>query len=307
MYKHGLIAFASVLFGFALPIIAGERPPGAPLRLTPSEVVLSVDQDALDRQYQALSAMPSVNVTYSDLGLIRVIEGNTGIVLSNQARGFKKGDSATEVLDKLRDVLLASGAETLTVRLNTASRADSCDQLDQSIRGIPVIHGVSHRWEATRIVRSRGHISCRITICLNQSQSSTITLATTMLETQGVAKPGTVTVSETPTLGYHAIFPNSTRARLVWAVTAFYISPDTGERSDGIFWIDAVDGEYVGTEPYSVAALNRTAYSANGGAPLEWFPRQPHLLVREGYSWTSSDQIAIAYNMSASVYGRGGV
>jgi hypothetical protein len=99
------------------------------------------------------------------------------------------------------------------------------------------------------------------------SSANAIALAIEMLEKQGVAKSGTVEVSNAPTLAYHGIFPNTTRARLVWVVIARYLAADAGQPSDGFYWIDAIDGDYIGMEPYSVAALNRTVYTANNAAP----------------------------------------
>jgi hypothetical protein len=308
MYKHGMNTVASVFLGLALPVVAGERQLGPPVRLTPSEVVVSVDQDALDRQYQALSSMPSVKASYSNLGLISLIEGHTGIVLSNQMRASKRGDAGAEVLDKFRDLLLARGEETLVVRLNTASPTRArVVKLDQSIRGIPVLHGVVSVTidEATGIVRSMGAYFLPDHGLPRQpklSSAKATALVTEMLETQGIAKPGTVEASNAPTLAYHGIFPNSKRARLVWAVTAHYVSVDTGDSSDGIYWIDAIDGEYVGTEPSSVAALNRTVYTANNQAASESsFPDGLIKLFDEGGS--SSDQLAMnAYNNADKAY-----
>jgi hypothetical protein len=252
--------------GLAQALTPCEPSPGPPVRLTPSEVVLSVDEAALDRQYRALSAMPSIKVTYSSLGLIRLIEGDTGIVLSNQAHALREGESGAEVLDKFRDVLLANGEETLTVRLNMSRVV----KLDQSISGIPVLHGgVSITIdEPTGVVRSMGAFFLPDHGLPREpklSSARATALATEMLEREGIAKPGTVEVSSAPTLAYHGIFPNTTRAGLVWAVTAFYFSADTGDPSDGIYWFDAINGEYVGMEPNSVAALNRTVSTANDG------------------------------------------
>lgn len=210
--------------------------------------------------------MPSVKVTYSNLGLVRHVEGDTGIALGNYGRALQQGNSGAEVLEKFGDVLLASGEETLTVRLNMFRVV----KLDQSIHGIPVLHGgVSLTIdEGTGIVRSIGAYFLPDHGLPREpklSSAEATSVAIEMLEKQGIAKPGTVEVSTAPTMAYHGIFPTSTRGRLVWAVAAFYAAANTGDPSGGIYWIDAIDGEYVGMEPSSVSALNRPVSTANDG------------------------------------------
>jgi hypothetical protein len=74
------------------------------------------DLAAREAQFQAISAMPQVDVEYGSVGRIRSIEGHTGIYLPGIAR-LKQGENATELLQRLRGLLMASGSESLLCSL----------------------------------------------------------------------------------------------------------------------------------------------------------------------------------------------
>jgi hypothetical protein len=273
---------------------AAEREAGPPIVRNVSEVALPVDAETLDRQYRALSSMPSVKVAYSALGPVRSVEGATGIVLSSRARNLKAGDDAPEVLQKFKDVLLATGGETLKVRgiqMSATGRHRYIDT-DQFIGGIPVLHGnVSLRFEeGSGLVDSLGANFLPDRGLPRQpkiSEADAAKRVAQLLVDSGEAKPGSVQTSP-PTLAYYGTHPGSTRGRLVWAVPASY-----GAR-DGMFWIDAVDGEYVGRDALSREALQ--VYTASHAAPpAGGFPSGLTLLFN--HPGSSTDQLAMkAYN-----------
>jgi hypothetical protein len=121
---------------------ADPPPPGRPRLLQPSEVSVPVDADALQRQYMALLSMPAVTVRYDKRGPVGSLVGSTGITFSAADKALSVGNVANRISEKLADILLAAGGETLTVRLHTSGRGSSKTlRLDQSINGVPVVNG----------------------------------------------------------------------------------------------------------------------------------------------------------------------
>jgi hypothetical protein len=82
---------AAGMVGLPAPASAAGTQPGPPVLRTASDVGLPVDAETLERQYRALSSMPSVEVAYSALGPVRSIQGATGIVLSRATRDLGTG------------------------------------------------------------------------------------------------------------------------------------------------------------------------------------------------------------------------
>lgn len=258
-------ACALALGIFGSPTLAAEREPGPPVVRNIGDVALSVDAETLHRQYTALSSMPSVKVAYSALGPVRSVEGATGVVLSPRARNFKNGEDASEVLEKFKDVLLAAGNETLRVSgiQMSATGRHRYVTTDQFINGIPVLYGgVSLRFEeGSGLVDSLGASFLPDRGLPRQpkiSEADAAKRVEQLLVERGIAKPGSVKTSK-PSLAYTGTHPDSTRGHLVWAVPASF-TPAGGGATDGMFWIDAVDGEYVGSDALSKNALQ--AYTA---------------------------------------------
>lgn len=287
---------------------AAERQPGPPVVRSVSDVALSIDAETLHQQYTALSSMPSVKVAYSALGPVRSVEGATGVVLSSRARGLKKGEDASEILQKFKDVLLATGSETLKVSGIQMSATGRHRYLttDQFISGIPVLYGsVSLRFEeGSGLVDTLGASFLPDRGLPRQAKLSAEDAAkrvVQLLPERGMAAPGSVKTSA-PSLAYIGTHPDSTRGHLVWAVPARFTQADGGA-SDGMFWIDAVDGEFVGGDTLSKSALR--AYTANHAAPDPGgFPNNVTLLFT--HPGSSSDQLAMnAYsNMLDSLQAR---
>jgi hypothetical protein len=83
-------------------------------------------QAALDAQSEFVGRMPSALVFFGPNGAVSRITGMTGIVLKTGLAGFKVGEPAKELLEKIGPALLAAGTEELRVfRINTeAATAD---------------------------------------------------------------------------------------------------------------------------------------------------------------------------------------
>lgn len=233
---------------------AADTEAGPPFIRQVSDVGLPVDAETLERQYVALSSMPAVKVVYSALGPVRSVQGATGIVLSNGVRNFKAGDDASEVLQKFKDVLLAAGSEALKVRLNRSDAIGRTIRLDQSINGIPVLYGSVSVGidDATGLVTGLGATFLPDRGLPREPKISAAAAAKRvekLLVERGEAKPGSVETS-TPSLAYTGTHPSSTRGHLIWVVPARFRSTKVGA-TDGMFWIDAVDGEFVGRDALS--------------------------------------------------------
>jgi hypothetical protein len=245
---RNVIAVCSAFFGALAQASATELNPGAPVIRKASDLALPVDAEALERQYLALSAMPSVRVVYSALGPVRSVQGSTGILLSRSTRDLALHQDAPEVLQKLKDVLLATGTETLVVRLNRAGALGRTLRLEQFIGDIPVLYGgvkigvndatgLVDGFSAT-FIPDRG-LPRRPT--LTEAEASKRVAA--HLVARGIAKPGSVK-TYTATLAYTGTHPDSQSVHLVWAVPVSYAP--VRERSHDQIWIDAINGEIVG-------------------------------------------------------------
>jgi hypothetical protein len=300
MLIRSIAAVAGVFLGLQTIASAAEREAGPPVERRAGDVALPVDPETLDRQYVALSSMPSVKVVYSALGPVRSVQGATGIVLSSQTRNLKPGQDASELLQKFKDVLLATGSETLKVSRNERPPGQHRYlTTDQFINGIPVLYSsVSVQIEeATGLIEVLGANFLPDRGLPRQpklSEADATKRVEQHLVERGGAKPGSVETS-TVTLAYHGTHPDSTRGRLVWAVRARYRPTSDGHFEDGIFLIDAIDGDYVGSDAASKSA-GLKGYTANNAAPDEGnFPNGLTLLFEHpGYS---TDQTAMnAYN-----------
>jgi hypothetical protein len=130
-------AFALLILGVG----AGGQELGVvtPKLLDAQELQTPFEQEALQRQFDVLSAMQLHELEYSASGPIFYLQGITGIVLPRSVRTLKKGDSAAEVFALFKDILLANGSEAVRVEANEQEPYRLW--LSHSIRGIPVRNG----------------------------------------------------------------------------------------------------------------------------------------------------------------------
>jgi len=254
------------------PASAAETQPGPPVLRTASDVGLPVDAETLERQYRALSSMPSVEVAYSALGPVRSIQGATGTVLSRATRDLGDGQEATEILQKFKDVLLATGSETLKVRRNDDSVVGRIIMMDQFIGSIPVLYGSVGVTldDATGLVTSLNASFLPDRGLPRQpkiAEKDVAALAQQRLAQYGIGKPGSIKTTDTPTLAYVGTHPDSTRGHLAWVVHATYTSP-SGDPGDRIYWFDAIDGAIVGSDVLNKNATVK-AFTGNYNISLE--------------------------------------
>jgi hypothetical protein len=116
-----------------------------PRLLKSQDLPVAVEQESLQRQYDALMAMRVESVEYSQLGSVKRVVGSKGLLLPSHIDELEPGDSAADVLLLLTDLLLANGTETLRVtRPDEAgylpNRSLRALRLSQEIRGIPVVN-----------------------------------------------------------------------------------------------------------------------------------------------------------------------
>jgi hypothetical protein len=242
--------FATTLF--ACSLIAEVRAE-APRLIRSQEVAILLDQPILQEQYDVLSKMSSVDVTYDRLGLLYRLEGFTGIVFSDAFRRLQLGEAAPEALEKLGSILLATGTETFVVRRNDVPEPYRRIVLEQSIRGIPVLGGLSDidldetsgmlRIMHSRFVPDRGlRTGPRLTG--QKAYERTVEY----LESAGWAEPKSVQLQRDPTLAYFAGMDELQRPSLIWVVLVEYLKPIEGS-DERYAWIDAIDGTCRGITP----------------------------------------------------------
>jgi Zn-dependent metalloprotease len=260
------------IVGLPTPASAAETQLGPPVLRTASDVGLPVDAETLERQYRALSSMPSVEVAYSALGPVRSIQGATGIVLSRATRDLGDGQEAREILQKFKDVLLATGSETLKIRRNDDSVVGRIIMVDQFIGDIPVLYGSVGVTldDATGLVTSLNASFLPDRGLPRQPQiaeKDVAALAQQQLAQYGIAKPGSIKTTDTPALAYVGTHPDSTRGHLAWVVHATYTSPN-GDPGNRIYWFDAIDGAIVGSDVLNKNATVK-AFTGNYNISLE--------------------------------------
>jgi hypothetical protein len=243
------IALVAILV--AVTASAAVRHAGPPVLLKASDLPVAVEAEALQRQFDALSAMPEVEVKYSSLGPVQSISGNTGVVFPDSLRGLEPGAPAGMVLDAFGAALLATGSETLTVSQNGLSLPRERDiRFEQSIRGIPVIRSLvaisldEETGRVRRIVASflpdRG-LPKKAGLSAAQAWLALVRA----LEASGDAVPGSVSQIEKPRLAYFGIHPDTKGPQLVWEIRADFTCP-TGRHDSELVWIDAIDGSVAG-------------------------------------------------------------
>src|SRR5262245_61931808 len=110
--RHRQYLALAVLSACALAAEAGN-----PKLQTSRESAKLYELAEREAQFQAVSAMPQVEVDYGAYGRIRKIEGHSGVVLSSTAQ-LKQGEKAPELLYRMKGLLMASGTESLVVKVS---------------------------------------------------------------------------------------------------------------------------------------------------------------------------------------------
>jgi hypothetical protein len=250
-----LIAFALFLLGAG----AGAQDVAVvtPKLLDGQDLQTPFEQEALQRQFNALSAMQLHELEYSASGPIVSLHGTTGIVLPRSVRTLKKGDSAAEIFALLKDILLANGTEE--VRVEAFKRDPYSLRLSHSIRSIPVRNGnIAIEYDpatlavtgvAANFVPDRG-LQRTPRLSAGQAEQIVADEINAREGTPGAAvemQPGTHLAYYGGWSTYPAQRPDGSRsprvesisARLVWVVVAVW------QTGDEIRVVDAVTGNIV--------------------------------------------------------------
>ncbi|MGH8223863.1 MAG: hypothetical protein ACREQZ_12915 [Woeseiaceae bacterium] len=177
------------------------------------------------------------------------------MVLPLNALNLKVGDSADQVLQVLKDLLLSEGTETLTVTRNSFSATSKRTlRFSQSIRGIPVIGGglaIGYDPETRRVSKLTAHFlpdhsGLPRTPKLSAAEAEQVIPKALAAASEGDAKE--VEISEGSYLAYYIVPAEPTAPKIVWAVRV--------EVEDGIyelFLVDALSGVIVDRHPLSTS------------------------------------------------------
>jgi hypothetical protein len=267
-----LVAVSSVAW-------AQEQSVAAPKLLRAQDLQIEVESADLQRQYDALLGMSLQQIEYSPRGPIHNIVGVTGIVLPADANERKEGDSAADIFPLIKDMLLATGSETLRVERNSAVDPQlRALKLAQSLHGLPVINGgVSIGYSAsTKVVSS---VTANFVPDRGLPRTPKISAKQAEAIVPGVlAKAerldGDVEIMEGTYLGYYAAFASPTAPELVWAVQASM--PDGTYE---MFYVDAITGAVVAREMLS-QRVTRLVYNLTGLAPNTAFSSWPAAMTQ---------------------------
>lgn len=279
-----------------------------------------VGYDALEKQYQALTRMPSVTVQYAINGTARKIAGSTGVYLPVSSGLFTNGAATSEVIEKFGAAVLATGTEELRVtRIHkpqawlgpdgNPGAAERTIKFDQYIRGRPVLLG----WANISVKESSGEVTSFVSHFLPDrglpsepqvSSSAAVELLVERMRAETGGKPVELIVSDTPpSLAY-----------------AFETIGDQGAGSGDLVWvveitrkdsqslqhlrasISATTGEVLRLTSETSGSLFRMAYSASGVAtPPPSFPQGLTFLFGEGQP-PNDTQAGNAYVHAGTTY-----
>jgi hypothetical protein len=268
------IAAAVVLGAVVLGASAPAQDRGfAPRRVSASELKIPVPQAALDQQFQALKAMPSIEVEYSRLGNISRLQGQTHLFISATGRSVAFDQPADEIIQKLRTVLVARGTEKLITR-SSYQHPDGkllSLKLGQTIRGLSV-EGTHVQLE---IDTETGEIVSGSFLFVPDhglptepliAAEEAFRVATEAVQETHKAAKGTVTQPRAPVLKYQRPYRRGDVPRMIWEVYAAY--PAQGvDGGTVIVVIDAVTGELRDMRTASVHAVNWPAWTAFNARP----------------------------------------
>jgi hypothetical protein len=250
---------------------AQEQSVAAPKLLRAQDLPIEVEPEALQRQYNALRAMRLDSITYSRLGSVKRISGDTGLALPSRVADLKQGDSGADILELFKDVLLANGTETLKViRDDAVSRSANSSmramRLSEEIHGIPVLNsliGINYD-DATKHVSKFGAIFIpdrgldRDPKISAERAEQLVPEALTAMKDSGAAQ---VEILEGTHLAYYHDPADPTPPRLVWVVRA--------QLEGGMQWayyVNAITGMLIDRVPLT-QTLTRSVYDANG---VQW-------------------------------------
>jgi Zn-dependent metalloprotease len=245
--------------------------PSPPTLQTSTAAARLYDAAAREGQYRALRAMAKVEIQYTQLGRVELVEGSTSLFAS--VAGLKKGDSPDELARQLAPILMASASDGLRVQSidDRKLRSQGLESggydlfLEQTINGLPVI-------DATVNLRTSPSgeivvISSRFVPALGVSRSPVLTLTAVQdivardLVVGGLAVKDSVNVDPAGELAYWTDAGKLERPVLVWVVHVSYRTPE-GETASAAVSADATTGE-VRSLLNDAFGMQRKVYSLN--------------------------------------------
>ncbi|MGE0465626.1 MAG: hypothetical protein AB7P44_04175 [Steroidobacteraceae bacterium] len=233
---------------------------------------IEVEPIALQRQYNALQAMQLSRLEYSPYGPVHQIAGDTGLVLPQNVMSLKEGDSTAQstgqVLQVLKDLLLAEGTETLIVTRNGFSATSKRTlRFSQSIRGIPVIGGglaIGYDPDTRRVSKMSAnflpdHRSLpRAPKLSARAAEQVIALVLAVAIKDGARE---FEIAGGTYLAYYMVPAEPTHPKLVWAVR---VEVERGIYE--LFLVDALTGIIADRLP-ETSQLTRIVYNADNSSP----------------------------------------
>jgi hypothetical protein len=220
------ILVALALSTLSLVASAQERSFLMPKLLETHELQMPIEQGALQRQFDALSAMQLELLEYSPHGPVKLLRGNTGLALPAHVGLLKQGDTAPSALSVFRDLFLAEGSESAVVRSNAAIEGSQpVLRLSETIRGIQVHGGriaIEYDAETLRVSGISAHfvpdrgLPRQPSLTARQAEQRVVEAVQAAEETRGVE----VAIRDGTYLAYFADRVHDAPPALVWVVTA---------------------------------------------------------------------------------------
>jgi Zn-dependent metalloprotease len=265
----------------------------------PSDIRIQVTAQALEEQYRVLSSMQSVDIAYDDAkGIVSMIHGDMGISLSSRIRAAQRGDSGSEILGKLRAVLLANGDESLVIVSNESTgKARRTIKADQFIGGIPVLYGA-------------------VAVEFDESTGSIVTMASSFVPGAGLPRQPILSATaavqkalpafrqngidlttiefprQTPLLAYHGAWSSAEIVTLAWGIEMVRRTT-SGQQHSERAWFDATDGAFLGSEQLDQHAAITTRTASNAAPDPRNYPNGTRLI-------SSSEPLANRAMMNAN-------
>ena len=231
----------------------------SPSYLDPPESPITVDPALRQRQSDELRAMSLESVEYSLRGPIKLLRGNTGILLPEDIFKRKEGDSADDILALLSGLLLAAGTESLNVRENSARYGSEYRlRLTQFIRGLPVLEsGVSLGYDALtrRVTTVVAHFVPDRDL-LRAPRLSAKLAEQVVPKALAIAEKidaSDVEIMDGTHLGYYADNYSPEPVQLVWVVEVV-----VGGWEHEEFYVDALTGIVANRRPLSQSFVGRS-------------------------------------------------
>lgn len=273
-------------------VAATQTSSAAPPALQQSQESVNLYSSELrNAQFQRLRSMRSVDVEYDNYGRVRTLRGSSGIHIPDVEK-LKTGDSAKTVLGELKEVLMVTGSESLTVRhVVNAINGGRAVFMDVAIDGIPVIDGgVNIRVDVDGQIDLMGSKFVRATGSSKKNvRSAEMAKADLLkaLEETGKANRTAVSFRGSPAL---SLWTNNGLEKTpipVWSFDTTYESPQ-GESEAMRLFVDASTGDIRGAQRTQFG-VNRTAYTMN------YTSNQYTFLWNEGFPNTADPQAYSAY------------